>query len=554
MASGVRLLLPTTPAALAGAAAAVCNALLRVAIVPLFVAPLMDSVMLAGELDRLGSLLGLAALLVIGGSLALWAQDALLARAAAQIAARARERIYRRLLGRAPGELGGSSGGLASRVIFDLREVENYYQFGLGTLVAESVAILAILAVLLASNALATGLLLLLFIPLLLALRLVGRYLERIAQRSQEGMEEVGTHLQEGLKHHEVIRSFGATEFLLDRFRKGNERTERAMTRRGLVAAAQIPVTQILAFAAVGVLVAVLAISANEGNMTIGEIVSFITLVALLSTPAQLLPRGLAMYQQAAAAARRLGQLDREAPQPVGDTPGAGRPGHAGEQRVELRDLTVSLGGTKVLHSLSAVWEGPGLVVIEGESGSGKTTLLRTLLRFIRPAAGEVRVGGLELSRWEEAQLRSHVAYVPQGHDLLAGSIRANLDLGRGLPDELLWQALASVGMEETVRAAAGGLQHELGEDGGGFSGGQRQRLGIARALLSDPAVLLLDEPTSNLDAAAEASIVQVLRDQARRRLVLAVAHRPALAQAAHEVYRMEDGRLRKIGEARQHA
>ena len=605
MAENEPLLLPRTPSAIAGMAAAVVNAVLRVAVIPLFVTPLIDKVVGQGSLDALAPLLLLASILVVGGSLALWAQDALLGHTAATVARDWREALYRHLLGLRPGELPGTSGGLSSRILFDLREVEVFHQYGLGSLVAESVTVLAIVAVLASTNALATGLLLLLCLPLALALRILGGRLGAAAERSQAGTEELGGLLQEGLRHHETIKSFGAADFMLGRFLPANRRTASAMSRRTVLAAAQIPTTQILAFGALGVLVAILAASAARGGMTVGQIVSFITLVALLATPAQILPKSVAMAQQAAAAARRLKALrkigegqptggpergaapavaisegpDRVAASEVAVSEGpergaasevandlAGVPlprdservtapetseeqanRHAGQIVLELRKAAVGPAGQAILRDIDLVARGPGLAVLVGESGAGKTTLLRTLLGFLPPLSGEVSLQGVPLQEWPEASLRRFIAYVPQGHELLRTSVTENLTLGREASEEKVWRALEDVSLAQTISEMEGGLGYRLSEDGGGLSGGQRQRLAIARALLGDPSILLLDEPTSNLDEAAEADLVNLLRDQARSRLLVAVTHRPALAQAADHLWRLEYGGLREI-------
>src|SRR5690606_24782771 len=302
-------LFPRSAAGLLGCLAAVVNGVLRVAIVPVFVTPLFDRVLQAEDPAALPGVLAVAALVAVGGSLALWAQDALLGRAAARLAADWRRRLYRALLDGPPGRLPGSSGGLASRIVNDLREVETYYRYGLGTLVAESVTLVLILVLLVRADALAALALLALALPSVLALRWVGGYLERAADRSMAQSEAVGRHLQEGLKHHELVRAFGARRFMQARFEPANRAVERAMSQRSLIAGLQTPLTQVLVFGAIGVLVVFLVNGVQRGSLTIGDVIAFLTLVALAATPTQLLPHGYAHYRQARAAAERLARL-----------------------------------------------------------------------------------------------------------------------------------------------------------------------------------------------------------------------------------------------------
>lgn len=539
------LLFPRRAAALLGMLAAVANAGLRVAIVPLFVTPVFDRVLAARDLAALPGVLVTAAAAVAAGAGALLAQDALMGRAAAQVAADWRERLYRALLARRPGRLPGSSGGLSSRILADLKEVEVYYQFGLGSLVAESVTVLGILAVLFWTDALASGFLLAAALPLGLLLGWLGRAIGRVSRDAQARSEALGGHLQEGLRHHAVVRAFGAQGFMLKRLEADNRRAEALAARRALLASLPIPLSQLLVFAALGGLVALLASRVAAGQISTGAVVSYLTLVALLATPAQLLPRAFALLKQAGAASERLRALLEpdapRAPAPPPEPHGRGAPG------LELHNLGFAYApGAWVLRGLELALPRRGLVALVGESGSGKTTLLQLLLRFLDPGEGRVLLAGEPLGTIGEAELRRRVGYVPQSTDLLSGTVRDNLLLGRDYPDEALWQALERLRLAAAVRALPGGLEHALREDGSGLSGGQRQRLAVARALLGEPELLLLDEPSANLDAESEAALVAALRREAEARLVLVVAHRPALVAAAERVLVLEGGALRQ--------
>lgn len=563
------LLLPRSPAALLGSLAAVLNGVARVAIVPLFITPLFDQVLQTQDTNALPRVLLVAAVVAIGGSLALWAQDALLGRAAADLSASWRSRIYTALLNGPPGRLPGTSGGLASRVINDLKEIETYFRFGLGTLIAESVTLVLIFVLLVRADLGAALALVALALPTVLVLRWVGGYLQRVAERSMSQSEEVGRHLQEGLRHHELVRAFGARRFMLDRFGPANRAVQRAMTQRSLIAGLQTPLTQVLVFGAIGVLVVFLVNGVTRGAMSVGDVIAFLTLVALAATPTQLLPHGYAHLRQAAAAAERLnalvagGSVGANSTSAVDVAGGAlavpadeaaavsGAPAQATSmgpvtfQRrataaagaaplFHLHDVAYAYpGGSAVLAGVELSLPHRGLVVVSGPSGSGKTTLLRLLLRFDEPSRGRVLLEGRPLADVPEAELRERVAYVPQDHGILSGALREVLAMGRRASEAELWSALEAVGLAAAVRALPNGLNALLGEDGGGLSGGQRQRLAVARALLGSPQALLLDEPTSNLDDAAEQEVVALLKRLATARLVLAVTHRPALAAAA---------------------
>ncbi|MGW9208359.1 thiol reductant ABC exporter subunit CydD [Embleya sp. NPDC055664] len=175
-------------------------------------------------------------------------------------------------------------------------------------------------------------------------------------------------------------------------------------------------------------------------------------------------------------------------------------------------------------------------VALTGPSGCGKSTLLAVLLGFVRPASGRVTVGGVDLADLDPRAWRAHIAWVPQRPYLFAGTIGANVRLARpDASDAEVARALADAGAADFV-ARAGGLDAPLGEDGAGLSAGQRQRLALARAFLADRPILLLDEPTSNLDGDSEAAVVEAVGRLAVGRTVILVAHRPALLPLADRV------------------
>lgn len=205
----------------------------------------------------------------------------------------------------------------------------------------------------------------------------------------------------------------------------------------------------------------------------------------------------------------------------------------SGDVRIETLRVRRGQRDEPVLDGLTATIPRTGLTVVTGPSGCGKSTLLEAL-RGELDHSGTVRVGGTDLAGVDPDVWRRHVALVGQRPWLLDASVGANVRLGRpDADDAAVWAALRRVRLEDVVRALPGGLDAPLGEDGEGLSAGQRARLALARVVLADRPYVLLDEPTAHLDAATEEVLVEVVRDLARTRCVVAVAHRPALVAAA---------------------
>ena len=189
------------------------------------------------------------------------------------------------------------------------------------------------------------------------------------------------------------------------------------------------------------------------------------------------------------------------------------------------------------LHDVSLTAHAGEILAVTGPSGCGKSTLLGVLLGLVEPDAGSIRVGEAELGDLDVEAWRRRLAWVPQRPHLFSASVAENVRLGRPDAGELeVRAALAAAGLEERLRALPQGLGTVLGERGAGLSAGERQRVALARAFLRDAPLLLLDEPTANLDGDTERGVVEAIRRLARGRTVILVAHRPALIELADRV------------------
>ena len=210
------------------------------------------------------------------------------------------------------------------------------------------------------------------------------------------------------------------------------------------------------------------------------------------------------------------------------------------ELRVEYPNRT-----EPALDGISLVLEPGEILAVTGPSGCGKSTLLAVLLGFIAPQAGAVRVGGVDLSEFDPDAWRARVSWIPQRPHLFAASIGENIALGRPQATRpQIWEAVVAAGLAEIVAAKPAGLETVLGDRGSGLSLGERQRVALARAFLRDAPLLLLDEPTANLDGATEETVLASLRRLVQGRTAVLVAHRPALVELADRALEIGPSRV----------
>jgi ABC-type multidrug transport system fused ATPase/permease subunit len=208
--------------------------------------------------------------------------------------------------------------------------------------------------------------------------------------------------------------------------------------------------------------------------------------------------------------------------------------------RIEIRNLTFAYpAGGACLRDVSFTVHRGQLTALTGPSGAGKSTLLHLLPRFYDAPPGAILFDGIDIRLFSLASLRRRISLVSQDTILLRGSVRHNLSFGmeQSATDEELWQALRGVGLEPFVRALPHGLNAPLGDGAADLSGGQRQRISVARALLKRAPILLLDEPSSAVDAIAEEQILETLAESIPHSIIIAVTHRQATVErAAHAV------------------
>jgi ABC-type multidrug transport system fused ATPase/permease subunit len=285
--------------------------------------------------------------------------------------------------------------------------------------------------------------------------------------------------------------------------------------------------------------------------LTIGTLITAIYLLQLVFQPLQELSDVYGQLQSAAAAMVKISTVLDEEPE-VRDRPGA-KPLPRIEGELDLEQVVFAYGAEPVLHGVSFRVPVGGCLALVGESGGGKSTLARLVGRFYDPDRGTVRVDGTDLRDVKLRTYRRQLGVVLQDPFLFSGTIASNIRFAKpDATDEEVAAAAAAVGVDRVAARLSGGLEHEVREGGAGLSAGERQLISIARALLADPRILVLDEATSNIDRPTEVLIEHALDRLLRGRTSIIIAHRLSTVRRADEILVIEHGRITQRGTERE--
>ena len=367
------------------------------------------------------------------------------------------------------------------------------------------------------------------------------------AERSQKQVSELAGLLGEAISGLPLVRAFAAEPWLQERFEQEIELHRRARYRTMRLLALQHPVVGFIEAAGILAVLLIGALRISAGGLSGSGFSSFITALLILIDPISRLITNFNEFQQGQASLGRLREIEREPME---------RPDRADAKpllplRGGLQLQQVSFGyqaDQPVLHDLSLQVQPGQVVALVGPSGAGKTTLFSLLLRFNEAQQGKLLLDGMDLADLRACELRRAVALVPQQTTLFSGTVAEAIRFGRQASDGEVRRAAQLANAADFIEALPGGYNARVEERGSNFSGGQLQRLAIARAMLGNPAVLLLDEATSALDAEAEAAVQRGLDQAMEGRTVLVIAHRLSTVQEADRILFLERGRIVEQG------
>lgn len=382
-----------------------------------------------------------------------------------------------------------------------------------------------------------------------LAIVKTSRRVRQSQKEVQENLSDMTATIQESLNAVRVVRAFSAEEGQLQHFSQDIEATYASNMHVVHRMAALKPLVEVIGAGAIALIIYLGANYVYSGVMTAGDLFSFVYLLDVIKTGATGIGNIGSVYGQVVAATDHIYKEVFDVQTDVPDDEDA-LTIESVKGSVEFHDVSFNYpDGTPALHNVSFVMEPGECVALVGRSGAGKSTIADLLLRFYDPTEGSITFDGIDLRRLDSQWLRRQIGVVPQQTMLFAGSIEDNIRFGKPTAtlDEVraaAWSAHA----DEFVSEMPEGYQTKVGEKGIRLSGGEMQRIAIARALLIDPKVMLLDEATSALDAISEQHVQNALDDVTVGRATLLIAHRLSTASRADKIIVLSRGEIVEQG------
>ncbi len=437
-------------------------------------------------------------------------------------------------------------GDLMGRVSNDVDALNQLLTHGLTQSIGAVFGLLVILVAMAMLNSL-LALVCLATLPLMgLTIWMLARWARFAYREARKTTGMVMAELQEeigGLRETQAFNRAGESEA---RFRERNRANRDANIRAAVATSVFSPAIDVMSALTIAAVIGSGAWLVLQGSLTLGLLAAFVLYIGQFFWPIQIVAQVSAQLQAALAGAERIYEILDEDPE--AETGGLSLV--SGQGRVEYREVEFSYtSGRPVLSGVSFVAEPGETIAIVGPTGAGKTSIANLLLRFYDVSAGEVLVDGVDVRDVPREALRAQIAVVAQEPFLFSGTVAENLAYGRpnATREEVVAMAKA-VGADAFIEALPQGYDTPLGEGAGRLGHGQRQLLAIARAVLADRPILLMDEATSHVDAATEASLQRALATALEGRTAIVIAHRLSTIRHADLILVVADGRIAERG------
>lgn len=438
-------------------------------------------------------------------------------------------------------------GDIISRMTNDVGEVDASVVSTLEGLIKNPLTIIGyLIAMILISPLLSIGL----FILLPLTAFLIGRVSRLLKKQSKEMSEQMSLALSiidETLSGMRVVKAFLAEKLLGQKFEAVNDHmfvVRNKMARRRDLASPMTEILGVIVLAAILFFGGLLAI--RYKTLSGGDLLSYIAMFAIIINPAKTLSTAFFNMQRGGAALDRIEQL-LNTPVVIEDN---GQQELAFNHQIEFRNVSFGYGqGKPILKNINLTIPKGKTVALVGSSGAGKSTLADLVPRFHDVTSGELLIDGVNIKDYSLSSLRSHISIVTQEPILFNDSIAGNIALGKNsATEEEIEQAAKIANAYQFIEKKEGGFEANVGDRGGKLSGGEKQRLTIARAVVKNPPILILDEATSSLDTESERLVQDAINKMMSNRTSLVIAHRLSTIRNADEIIVLQSGQIAERG------
>jgi ATP-binding cassette subfamily B protein len=440
-------------------------------------------------------------------------------------------------------------GELASRLANDVEAMRETLVTTIPMLIRHSVMLLLCL-ILILQMSVKLSLVMIGTIPVVIVMiAIFGSRIRKLTRRAQDNLASSQVVVEESLQSIVSVKAFRNESFEMARYGKNLGEYLRTVIRAAIPRASFIAFI-IFAFSVALILVTWYAMRMlNEGTIGKEELTQFAGLTGMIAASFMQFPELIAQLQRALGATERVRELLHDTTEPADESTAPVERFHG---EIEMRDITFAYPtrpDSIVLRDFNLTAKAGQRIALVGPSGSGKTTSVSLLFRFYDPASGEVLIDGKNVRDLSLTTLRRNLALVPQEVLLFGGTIRENIAYGKpGASEEEIVSAAKQANAHDYITALDDGYDTLVGDRGAQLSGGQRQRIAIARAILADPAILILDEATSSLDAESERLVQEALDKLMENRTSLIIAHRLSTVRRCDQILVMSAGSVLERG------